>query len=78
MTRGGCIVTWPADFDVNDFTRKFLEEVKDVPQASDPGKSSRALRKLIKSGLLKFTDTSDAPDKFFLAHRLLSTVGRVF
>ena len=29
----------------------------------------------MRSGVLKFTDMADDPDKFFLAHRLLSTVG---
>jgi acyl-CoA oxidase len=33
--------------------------------------SAKQLRNLIKTGLLKFTDVKDAPDKFFLAHRML-------
>jgi acyl-CoA oxidase len=36
---------------------------------------SKVLRRLVKSGVLQFTDMSEAPEKFFLAHRLLSTVG---
>ena len=33
--------------------------------------SAKQLRDLIKTGLLKFTDVRDSPDKFFLAHRML-------
>jgi len=33
------------------------------------------LRRLVKTNLLKYTDMQDAPEKFFLAHRLLSSVG---
>ena len=33
--------------------------------------SAKQLRALIKTGLLRFTDMRDHPDKFFLAHRLL-------
>ena len=32
-------------------------------------------RPLIRTNLLSFTDMRDAPEKFFLAHRLLATVG---
>ena len=46
-----------------------------MPAATDPHQSATLLRRLVKSGVLKFTDMSDAPDKFFLAHRLLATVG---
>lgn len=62
-------------FDHEKFTKEFLAEVKDVPQATDPYKSSQALRKLVKSKTLLFTDMRDNPEKFFLAHRLLSSVG---
>ena len=30
---------------------------------------------MVKSEVLRFTDMRDHPDKFFLAHRLLATVG---
>ena len=33
--------------------------------------SAVQLRQLIKTGLLKFTDAQNAPEKFFEAHRLL-------
>ena len=64
-----------ASFDHNEFTTKFLEAVECVHDASDPYKSSQALRSLVKSKLLRFTDMVEAPEKFFLAHRLLATVG---
>ena len=62
-------------FDHESFTTKFLNEVKNVPSATDPKESSRALRSLVKSKSLLFTDMSTNPSKFFMAHRLLSTVG---
>ena len=61
--------------ELEQFTKSFLEEVKDVPHATDPTQSSKILRQLCKTELLKFTDMRDNPEKFFMAHRLLSTVG---
>ena len=61
--------------ELETFTNHFLAEVEEVTEATDPAKSSRVLRKLVKSGLLKFTDMRDSPEKFFMAHRLLATVG---
>ena len=62
-------------FDYDRWTSDFLKEVEHVPGATDPSQSSAALRSLVKSGVLKFTDMKDNPEKFFMAHRLLSTVG---
>ena len=72
-----CLATTTAGapFDHEAWTADFLEAVKDVPNATDPAQSSELLRNLVKTNLLKFTDMSEAPEKFFLAHRLLSTVG---
>ena len=64
-----------AAFDHASFTDEFLAQVADVKDATDPASSSLVLRKLVKSEVLKFTDMREAPEKFFLAHRLLSTVG---
>lgn len=50
-------------------------QVRDINTATDPARSSAILRRLVKSGLLRYTDMRDAPEKFFLGHRLLSTVG---
>ena len=63
------------DFNVEQFTEDFLAQISDVPVASDPAMSAAILRRLVKSKVLKFNDMEDAPEKFFLAHRLLSTVG---
>ena len=65
----------PVDFDLDQFTQEFLAEIHDVPEASDPAKSAAILRRLVRSSVLKFTDMEESPEKFFLAHRLLSTVG---
>lgn len=58
-------------FDHTAWTASFLDAVKDVPNATDPAKSADVLRSLVRTGLLSFTDMRDAPEKFFLAHRLL-------
>ena len=62
-------------FDHQSFTDKWVAAVDDVPTATDPAQSASILRRLTKTKLLKYTDMKDAPEKFFLAHRLLSTVG---
>jgi len=62
-------------FDHETFTDKWCAAVEDVPTATDPAQSASILRRLTKTKLLKYTDMRDAPEKFFLAHRLLSTVG---
>jgi len=62
-------------FDHEAFTTAFLKQIEDIDRATDPAQSSAILRRLVRSGLLKYTDMRDAPEKFFLAHRLLSTVG---
>jgi len=63
-------------FDVDAFTQTFLGVIREeLPSATDPAKSASLLRKLIRSETIKFTDMRDAPEKFFLAHRLLSSAG---
>jgi acyl-CoA oxidase len=62
-------------FDHESFTARFLTAIEGVHQATDPLQSSRVLRKLVKSKELRFTDMSDNPEKFFMAHRLLATTG---
>jgi len=60
----------------HDFAESFLDVVRDdLPKATDPAASSALLRRLVKSEMLRFTDMRDDPAKFFLAHRLLSSVG---
>jgi hypothetical protein len=63
-------------FDVEKFCESFVKNVEGVAVATDPAQSSRELRKLVKSKALKFTDMQENPEKFFMAHRLLSTVGK--
>jgi acyl-CoA oxidase len=63
-------------FDHKEFTAQFLTDLKEeLPKATDPALSATLLRRLVKSGSLKFTDMRDAPEKFFLAHRLLAASG---
>lgn len=63
-------------FDVDQFCESFVNNVQGVAAATDPAQSSRELRKLVKSKSLMFTDMQENPEKFFMAHRLLSTVGK--
>lgn len=64
-----------ASFDVDNFCETFVGHVEGVAAATDPTQSSRELRKLVKTKSLMFTDMRDHPEKFFMAHRLLSTIG---
>jgi len=78
LTRGICLTRHAstlASFDHEEWSGRFLEAVKEVPNATDPAASADVLRSLVKTNLLSFTDMRDAPEKFFLAHRLLATVG---
>lgn len=66
----------PGAFDHKEFTTQFLTDLaEELPKATDPAQSASLLRRLVKSGSLKFTDMRDAPEKFFLAHRLLAASG---
>jgi acyl-CoA oxidase len=63
-------------FDHADFSDKFLAEVQGkLPLATDPAKSAALLRQVVKSEQLMLTDMRDSPEKFFMAHRLLASVG---
>ena len=62
-------------FNIDKFCKTFINNVQGVTEATDPTLSSRELRKLVKSKTLKFTDMKENPEKFFMAHRLLSTIG---
>jgi acyl-CoA oxidase len=64
-----------AAFDHEAFTASFLNQLKGVSNATDPVQSAQVLRQLVKSKELMFADMCDAPEKFFLAHRLLATIG---
>ena len=64
-----------SEFDHETFVSDMLEQVKDVPTATDPFQSSEILRNLVKSNVLSYWDMKENPEKFFMAHRLLATVG---
>ena len=57
------------------FTEDFLGELQGASKASSPEASASLLKDLVRAGHLKFGDMVDHPEKFFLAHRLLTTVG---
>ena len=62
--------------ELDAFAVEFLSVVTPaVARATDPRQSATLLRTLVRSGLLKYTDMRDDPEKFFLAHRLLATIG---
>jgi hypothetical protein len=43
-------------FDHKEWSTKFLKQVSNVPAATDPAQSSEALRDLVRSKLLMFTE----------------------
>ena len=60
------------------WARAFLSHDAIMTYDRSPGKTSyeasaEVLRRVIKSGLLRFTDLRDRPSRFFDAHRLLAT-----
>merc|ERR1712147_350386 len=57
------------------FTDAFLGELDGASKAASPEESALLLKDLVRAGHLRFTDMQDHPEKFFLAHRLLTTVG---
>jgi acyl-CoA oxidase len=50
----------------------FLESTADISPDATPQQSAERLRQLIRSKMLLLTDMADNPERFFLAHRLLS------
>jgi len=54
-----------------DWEQKWVAAVKDISSDVKYEDSSQILRALIKTGLLRFDDMENNPEKFFLAHRLL-------
>lgn len=61
--------------DLSVWADRFLAAISDVGSATDPAKSAAVLRRVVRTQLLRFTDMRDHPEKFFLAHRLLGTIG---
>ncbi|KAJ1460934.1 hypothetical protein M885DRAFT_508407 [Pelagophyceae sp. CCMP2097] len=57
------------------FSGALFAELGGASAACTPDESAALLRRLVKSEALRFTDMRDDPKKFFLAHRLLSSLG---
>mmetsp|Transcript_7976 Transcript_7976/g.9481 ORF Transcript_7976/g.9481 Transcript_7976/m.9481 type:complete len:514 (+) Transcript_7976:131-1672(+) len=51
----------------------FMSFTENYDRGCGPVESAQVLRFLAKSGLLKYTDMRDAPERFFAAHRLLAS-----
>jgi len=57
----------------SQWQRDFLAHTASYNRLCTPTESGNALRQLIQSKLLLFTDMRDAPERFFAAHRLLAS-----
>ena len=55
-----------------DWKKKWTEMVNEIKYNEDYFASAKQLRGIIKSGMLRFTDLRDCPEKFFLAHRSIA------
>ena len=63
----------PRDADDGSWASSFASRVADLRSEGVTYEDSASfLRALTKSGILRFTDIRDRPDRFFLAHRLLA------
>jgi acyl-CoA oxidase len=59
-------------FQMESWKKLWIAQVKNIPHENVTyQESAEYLRRLIKTGLLTFTDAQDNPEKFFEAHRLL-------
>jgi len=59
------------DDDDSVWKSKWQEQVDQIDTTISYQNSSVLLRELIRTGLLRFTDVRDRPERFFLAHRML-------
>eukprot|EP01134_Creolimax_fragrantissima_P003174 CFRG3174T1 len=55
-----------------EWAARWTDTVKDIRSDLHYNESSDQLRAIIKSGLLRFTDLRDDPERFFEAHRILA------
>ena len=63
----------PRDAEDGSWASSFASRVADLRSEGVTYEDSASfLRALTKSGILRFTDIRDRPDRFFLAHRLLA------
>ena len=56
---------------MEDWEKKWVSLASGIRSDVSYTESSQVLRDLIKSGLLRFDDMSNNPERFFKAHRLL-------
>jgi len=56
-----------------EWQEKFLDHVADYNRACTPTESAEVLRSFARTGLLRYTDMRDEPERFFAAHRLLAS-----
>ena len=65
-----------AGSELGQWEQSFRDHVADIPPMKIDqlhyNESAERLRKLLQSGLLRQTDLRDHPDRFFIAHRIMS------
>ena len=54
-----------------EWAKQFTTAISEIHGRCGYVESSEMLRKLVKTGLLKYTDLQERPERFFQAHRLL-------
>jgi len=52
----------------------FLSHVEKYDRSCSSQASAEVLMSFIRSGMLRYTDMRDAPERFFAAHRLLASM----
>ena len=57
----------------HEWQEQFLGLTAGYDRSCSPQESAEMLRIAAKSGLLRYTDMRDAPERFFAAHRLLAS-----
>ncbi len=63
--------------DPGEWERQFKAAIGEIHGRCTYQESAEMLRKLVRSGLLRFTDLQEDPKRFFAAHRLLLTPNRI-
>jgi hypothetical protein len=60
-----------------EWERQFKAAIGEIHGRCTYQESAEMLRKLVRSGLLRFTDLQEDPERFFAAHRLLLAPNRI-
>ncbi len=60
-----------------EWERRFKAAIAEIHGRCSYQESAEMLRKLVRSGLLRFTDLQEDPERFFAAHRLLLAPNRI-